>query len=82
MRRKARQKDQLHIAPGRNECGKVAYLARASAKWAGKRHVEKMRPYACSTCGLWHLGHLPRAVRRGELTADEWYGNTTGEVSS
>jgi len=30
-----------------------------------------MSVYKCS--GYWHLGHLPHAVRRGDVTRDEIY---------
>lgn len=61
--------------------GKWSYTSRRVAKlWAQRaRSVGKgvMRPYECNECGAWHVGHKPRAVIRGDLTAAEWYEGTT-----
>lgn len=33
-----------------------------------------MREYRCTIHdGCWHIGHMPPPVRRGELTAAEWF---------
>lgn len=32
-----------------------------------------MTPYVCPECEGIHIGHLPKAVRRGEITRDEYY---------
>jgi len=55
-------------------CAKIRYPTR---RWAvqAKRSVDRtLRPYKCSFCGFWHLGHLPDAIRRGERTRGEIYG--------
>lgn len=31
------------------------------------------RGYHCEHCDLWHLGHLPWAVKRGQATARDHY---------
>jgi hypothetical protein len=73
-----------------NACGKIAYAtrraARADAQRADLRPGSsgiKMRAYRCQVddggCGWWHNGHLPKAVRRGELTAREAYGQNEVE---
>lgn len=54
--------------------GKFSYVSRAVAKeWARKARVGTMRPYRCTECGLWHVGHKPKAVIRGEVSSTEWY---------
>lgn len=56
--------------------GKREFHARADAKAAAKshRHVgDHVRPYQCSECGRWHLGHMPQQVLRGVITAKEYY---------
>lgn len=55
--------------------GKIGYLARADAERAttDMRDGQKLRPYPCADCERWHIGHKPKAVIRGEVTADEWY---------
>lgn len=70
------RKEQVTYA--RNECSKIAYQSREMARAGARRHSqgEQLRPYRCETCALWHVGHLPRAVRRGDVTADEYYGRS------
>lgn len=52
--------------------GKVRYLERRYAKRAAKAIIKKwgdrMTPYRCTACGLWHLGHTPKP-RRVERTS-------------
>lgn len=41
------------------------------------RHIpgEQLRAYRCSDVeGYWHIGHLPDAVKKGEITARQIYG--------
>lgn len=76
-----RQRAQ-RMSVGTGECpsGKRVYLDRATAKRAAGRAARdgrgRMRPYTCGDCAGIHIGHLPAAVVRGEVTADEWYGRT------
>lgn len=52
--------------------GNVRFLERKYAKRAAKKilraHGDKMGPYRCTACGLWHLGHTPKP-RRTERNA-------------
>lgn len=63
-------------------CGKRRFLSRKDARAflresAGRSGLDTtaMRPYACPDIStLWHVGHLPREVRRGRRSAAEVYG--------
>jgi hypothetical protein len=60
-----------------NDCptGKSAWSSRRLAKRANHQiRNQHMRPFRCPQCRMYHLGHLPFAVMRGRLTADEYYG--------
>jgi hypothetical protein len=51
-------------------CGKVRYLTKATAKKHARRHVGRgittgLSAYRCGA--FWHLGHLPTAVKTGDL---------------
>jgi len=49
--------------------GKRGYFTRADARAAKRTHANKgLSVYECPACHDWHLGHLPRKVRRGEIT--------------
>lgn len=58
------------------DCGKRSYRDRQHAKEAirvtpGNRG---MREYRCPVDdGVWHVGHLPMAVRWGVTSSDEYY---------
>lgn len=61
-----------------NDCGKVAYRSRKAARHGSRYRPAsdgvRMRAYHCEDgCGLWHLGHNPGPVRRGEVSTDEYY---------
>jgi rubrerythrin len=47
--------------------GKVRYLERRHAKAFARRMRklggELLRPYQCTACGQWHLGHTPKGWR-------------------
>jgi hypothetical protein len=49
------------------ETGKAKWLTKADAKMQARRaHPgERMSAYVCTSCGFWHIGHLPARVRRG-----------------
>lgn len=57
---------------------KKAYVTRAEAHRAAVRIQkqvggERMSPYRCRDgCAYFHIGHLPRAVKRGEVTRGEY----------
>lgn len=39
-----------------------------------------MRPYPCDLCTAWHIGHKPRAVMRGEVSASDFYAARRGAL--
>jgi hypothetical protein len=49
--------------------GKRAYVNRRAAKQAASRNRrmgnDRLSVYKCKQCFGWHLGHLPREVKRG-----------------
>lgn len=56
-------------------CDKVIFLSRKVARYAAGRAVGGVRPraYRCPTnTALWHVGHIPEAVRRGVIDRDQW----------
>lgn len=61
----------------RPSCGKIPYLSRKDARRDSHRRVVpaagRMRAYRCENCPYWHVGHLPWLVRKGELTATQFY---------
>lgn len=73
MRKKTeRERAFWHWCP---QCGKRAWELRKGARQflrlkAGKA---KMREYRACEAGFWHIGHLPRNVHRGSITAPEIY---------
>lgn len=65
-------------------CGKRTYLSRREARTdlrsltakVGPAATKGMRPYLCPDCEwLWHIGHLPEAVRRGRMSDTQWYAS-------
>lgn len=61
-------------------CGKMSFPTKAAARLYLKRQgprAKRMRPYNCPEVGTVHVGHIPEAVVRGELTASEHYANRT-----
>jgi hypothetical protein len=59
--------------------GKRAYPDRQTARNAIRRHGDsRMRAYRCDALhDVWHIGHLPAAVKRGHVTTREIYGSTS-----
>lgn len=57
------------FATRRCTSGKRSYESRAAARTAAKDAKKvglgHMRPYFCQDCDTWHIGHLPRRIRRG-----------------
>ena len=54
-------------------CGKRSYSSRRAAKAALRHHGDRkgMAAYECHTNpGVFHLGHIPTAVRRGHASRD------------
>lgn len=65
--------------------GKWGWQDRPDAKRALKsiRHTGKgkgMHAYHCPACELWHIGHLPRAVREGRVSVRDYYAG--GDAAS
>lgn len=63
-----------------NSCssGKRAWQGRADAKsyakMLGRQGKPGMNAYRCDDCGLFHIGHLPTAVRAGVVGRNDYYG--------
>jgi hypothetical protein len=63
-----------------NDCstGKRTWPTRKGAKTAmatyKRQGADAMSPYQCDECELWHIGHLPKAVKDGLMTRGEYYG--------
>ena len=58
--------------------GKRGYITKAEAKVIARRLRKQgdgslMNAYRCEACGLIHLGHLPLAVRTGEVGRREYF---------
>lgn len=54
-------------------CGKIRYLTKGAAKRQARRmkgRIGRLNAYRCPA-GFWHLGHLPKAVIRGEISRAE-----------
>lgn len=54
--------------------GKIAFTSRREAK-ARRRKIPggtKLNIYRCPACDYLHLGHMPQAVRNGQLTKPDW----------
>lgn len=65
---------------GTNSCstGKRSWQSRTDAKsyakMLGRQGKPGMNAFRCEECGLFHIGHLPYAVRTGEIGRDDYYG--------
>ena len=62
-------------------CDKVTFLTRKAARRAARvmKGGNLPRPYPCPhTDGWWHVGHLPQAVRQGEIDRDEYRAKLGG----
>lgn len=54
---------------------KKAFKKKAARQAIRQMHDKGMREYPCEFhVGLWHVGHLPRVVREGEMTATDVFG--------
>lgn len=58
-------------------CEKIPYRTRKDARRDAHRRIVpaggRMRAYRCERCPYWHVGHLPEMVRKGQLTAAQFY---------
>lgn len=60
---------------GRNACGKYAFPSKKLAKAAARRNHpddNKLGPYLCVVCELYHLGHTPLPVLLGMCSSRDW----------
>lgn len=54
--------------------GKLFYIDRKTAKKAARLHSTHKNEYPCDVYPImWHIGELPEAVIRGEMTRDQYY---------
>ncbi|WP_251153721.1 hypothetical protein [Cellulosimicrobium sp. Marseille-Q4280] len=56
--------------------GKRGYMDKGDAKKvasAMRREGTKVRAYPCDQCSEFHVGHMPKAVRDGEVSASQFY---------
>ena len=54
--------------------GKLLYVNRKTAKKAAREHSTHKNEFPCDTNpAMWHIGELPAAVIRGEITRDQYY---------
>lgn len=56
-------------------CGKRSYVDKRDAKTA--RRIlggDHLSVYRCTTSGMWHIGHKPAKLIRGEITRAEVRG--------
>lgn len=59
--------------------GKRGYMSKAAAKRARRRthgssenNNGALSLYACAHCRLWHIGHLPKALRNGTIDRETY----------
>lgn len=62
---------------------KRAYWTKAAARGVVKELRKEpggkgLCAYACSDCSYFHVGHLPKDVRRGKVTRQDIYGREAG----
>ncbi|WP_375483288.1 hypothetical protein [uncultured Jatrophihabitans sp.] len=73
------QQEQARSSVGRcSRCGKRSYPSRKLARQAARNyHGEgRLAPYQCPhNDQAWHNGHLPAAVRAGDVDRDEYEAN-------
>jgi hypothetical protein len=62
------------------DCGKLRYLTRRHAKRIARRinarRGGRLNAYRCGD--FWHIGHLPTAVRHGDIARDDIDSRRTG----
>jgi hypothetical protein len=79
-RRKARRQQKNHaIKVVFPECpsGKRGFESRKDAKaWnsrGARMGLDRLHPYLCEHCTFWHVGHLPKAVKKGDTDRHTYY---------
>lgn len=66
------------------DCDKQIYLSRGVARINAKRYPadSRPRPYRCPhNDEHWHIGHVPAAVRNGDITRADWDRWRRGKAS-
>ncbi|HEY6073134.1 MAG TPA: hypothetical protein VIV15_07005 [Anaerolineales bacterium] len=60
-------------------CGKLLYANRKIARKAAREHADRhMNEYPCgANPALWHIGGVPGAVIKGDVTRTEYYGSAS-----
>lgn len=54
--------------------GKLLYVNRKTARKAARAHPTHKNEFPCDVNpAMWHIGELPSAVIRGEVTREEYY---------
>lgn len=57
-----------------DDCGKLTYLTRKTAKLVGHRLRPRRNAYACPfDPQFFHVGELPLPIRQGHVSRDEFY---------
>lgn len=56
--------------------GKLLYVNRKVARQAAREHPSHKNEYPCDkNPAMWHIGELPPAVIKGEMTRTEYFGS-------
>lgn len=60
-------------------CGKLLYATRKVARQAAREHPDRhMNEFRCdANPAMWHIGGVPDAVIKGEITRSEYYGSAS-----
>lgn len=67
---------------GKSTCqstGKLVYATRKQARHARTQLVRghELNVYRCDGCTGYHVGHMPAAVRRGEVDKADWLASSS-----
>lgn len=58
--------------------GKLLFVNRKTARKAARAHPTHKNEFQCDVNpAMWHIGELPQAVIRGEMTRDQYYGSAS-----
>ena len=54
-------------------CGKRSYWSRREARVRKRQHSDRkgLNVYRCNESQLFHIGHKPKALGRGQITRDQ-----------
>lgn len=71
-------KSYVRFASWCDHCDKRSYLARKMAKNVANKHRTHYSVFQCPIDDqFWHVGRLARAILRGDMTRDEYYGKAS-----